>query len=108
MAALQDSDPRHVGAYRLLERLAVGGMGIVYLGESPSGRKVAVKLIRPEQAGDPEFRARFRTEVAACRLPVQAGRRLGVVGRVRGDHGSLTQIKNVIRTNRGRLRNISH
>jgi serine/threonine protein kinase len=68
MAALQDSDPRHVGAYRLLERLAVGGMGIVYLGESPSGRKVAVKLIRPEQAGDPEFRARFRTEVAACRL----------------------------------------
>jgi WD40 repeat protein len=68
MAALQDGDPSYVGAFRLLERLAVGGMGIVYLGESPSGRKVAVKLIRPEQAGAPEYRARFQSEVAACRL----------------------------------------
>ncbi|MGD0699673.1 MAG: protein kinase [Trebonia sp.] len=68
MASLQHSDPRHVGAYRLIERLAVGGMGIVYLGESQSGRKVAVKLIRLEQAGEPEFRARFRSEIAACRL----------------------------------------
>ncbi len=68
MAALQDGDPSQVGGYRLLERLAVGGMGIVYLGESPSGRKVAVKLIRLEHAGDPEFRARFRSEVEACRL----------------------------------------
>jgi hypothetical protein len=68
MASLQDSDPRHVAAYRLVERLAVGGMGIVYLGESPGGRLVAVKLIRPDLAGDPEFRARFRREVEAARL----------------------------------------
>ena len=68
MASLQDGDPSHVGGFRLLERLAVGGMGIVYLGESPSGRKVAVKLIRLEHAGDPEFRARFADEVEACRL----------------------------------------
>jgi len=68
MASLQDSDPRQVAAYRLIERLAVGGMGIVYLGESPSGRQVAVKLIRPELASDPEFRARFRREVEAARL----------------------------------------
>ena len=46
MAALQDSDPSQVGGYRLLERLAIGGMGIVYLGESPSGRKVAVKFMK--------------------------------------------------------------
>ena len=68
MASLQDSDPRHVAAYRLVERLAVGGMGIVYLGESPSGRPVAVKLIRPHLADNPEFRARFRLEVRAARL----------------------------------------
>jgi WD40 repeat protein len=68
MASLQDSDPRHVAVYRLIERLAVGGMGIVYLGESPSGRPVAVKLIRPELASTPEFRARFRREVEAARL----------------------------------------
>ena len=68
MASLEDSDPRHVAAYRLVERLAVGGMGIVYLGESPSGKRVAVKLIRPDLARDPEFRARFRREVQAARL----------------------------------------
>ena len=68
MASLQDSDPRHIAAYRLVERLAVGGMGIVYLGESPSGRPVAVKLIRPDLASDPEFRERFRREVEAAQL----------------------------------------
>ena len=68
MASLKDSDPRHIAAYRLVERLAVGGMGIVYLGESPSGRPVAVKLIRPDLASDPEFRERFRREVEAAQL----------------------------------------
>lgn len=68
MASLQDGDPRRVAAYRLVERLAVGGMGIVYLGESPGGRRVAVKLIRPDLASDPEFRVRFRREVKAARL----------------------------------------
>ena len=68
MASLHDSELRHVADYRLLEPLAVGGMGIVYLGESPDGQKVAVKLIRPDFAGDPEYRARFRREVKAARL----------------------------------------
>ncbi len=68
MASLQDSDPRQVASYRLVERLAAGGMGVVYLGESPGGRRVAVKVIRPDLAGQPEFRARFRREVEAARL----------------------------------------
>ena len=68
MASLQDSDPRQVAAYRLIERLGMGGMGITYLAESPSGRMVAVKVVRPDLAGDPEFRARFRREVAAAHL----------------------------------------
>jgi WD40 repeat protein len=68
MASLQDGDPRQVAAYHLVKRIAVGGMGIVYLGESPSGRQVAVKLIHPDFASDPEFRARFRREVEAARL----------------------------------------
>jgi Protein kinase domain len=42
-------------------------MGQVFLGQSPGGRLVAVKLIRPELAADPEFRARFAREVAAAR-----------------------------------------
>ncbi len=38
-------------------------MGSVFLGESPAGRQVAVKVIRGELSSDPEFRARFRGEV---------------------------------------------
>ncbi|TDC85875.1 serine/threonine-protein kinase [Actinomadura sp. 7K507] len=60
---LEPGDPESVGTHRLLGRIGEGGMGVVYLGLSPSGRKVAVKVIRPEPARDPEFRARFETEV---------------------------------------------
>jgi serine/threonine protein kinase len=52
----------------LLARLGGGGMGRVFLGQSPGGRLVAVKLIRPELAENPDFRARFAREVAAARL----------------------------------------
>jgi WD40 repeat protein len=67
MEPLQGSDPRFIAGYRLDFRLASGGMGIVFLGLSPGGRQVAVKLIRPEFAQDPEFRERFRREVGASR-----------------------------------------
>jgi WD40 repeat protein len=68
MESLDSSDPCDVGAYRLVARLGGGGMGRVYLGRSPGGRDVAIKVMRAELAGDPEFRARFRREVAAARL----------------------------------------
>ncbi len=42
-------------------------MGRVYLGQSPSGQMVAVKLIRAELAGNPNFRRRFAQEVAAAK-----------------------------------------
>lgn len=42
-------------------------MGQVYLGQSPGGRPVAVKVIRADLAGDPDFRARFAREVATAR-----------------------------------------
>ncbi|MER7761691.1 serine/threonine-protein kinase [Streptomyces sp. NPDC097619] len=61
------TDPRHVGPYELVRRLGRGGMGEVFLGRSPGGRLVAVKLVAAELAHDVEFRRRFALEVSAAR-----------------------------------------
>ena len=62
-APLLQTDPSQVGRYRLVARLGAGGMGVVYLGASQDGQQVAVKVLRPELADNPEFRARFGREV---------------------------------------------
>jgi len=64
---LSANDPRTAGEFTLRARLGAGGMGRVYLGYSPAGRAVAVKVVHPELARDEEFLARFRNEVAAAR-----------------------------------------
>ncbi len=67
---LRDHDPLRIGRYRLTARLGAGGMGVVYLGldTDGDGSQVAVKVLRPELADDPEFRARFGREVASLML----------------------------------------
>ncbi|NUU24961.1 MAG: serine/threonine protein kinase, partial [Streptomycetaceae bacterium] len=42
-------------------------MGQVYLGRSPSGRQVAVKVVHGELAAEAHFRERFAREIAAMR-----------------------------------------
>ncbi|MFD5029223.1 serine/threonine-protein kinase [Streptomyces sp. NPDC058405] len=64
MDALRSQDPARIGAYQLLARLGAGGMGQVYLGRSPGGRLVAVKVIRDEISDHPDALARFRREAA--------------------------------------------
>ncbi|WP_438312447.1 protein kinase domain-containing protein [Streptomyces sp. HUAS TT3] len=59
--------PEYAGQYRLESVLGSGGMGVVHLATSGSGLKLAVKIVHPQHAVDPEFRARFRQEVAAAR-----------------------------------------
>ncbi len=67
MEGLQRGDPASVGGYQLLGRLGAGGMGQVFLGVSPSGRRVAVKLIHQVHAGTEHFRERFAREIEAAR-----------------------------------------
>ncbi|WP_411071098.1 protein kinase domain-containing protein [Streptomyces sp. cmx-4-25] len=59
--------PEYAGDYRLQARLGAGGMGVVHLASSASGLRLAVKVVHARYAEDPEFRARFRQEVAAAR-----------------------------------------
>ncbi|MEV7618138.1 serine/threonine-protein kinase [Streptomyces sp. NPDC089799] len=65
--AEQAEFPEYAGQYRLKTVLGSGGMGVVHLADSASGLKLAVKVVHAEHAVDPEFRARFRQEIAAAR-----------------------------------------
>ncbi|MFH9735929.1 PQQ-binding-like beta-propeller repeat protein [Streptomyces sp. NPDC017260] len=66
-APLEETDPRRVGRFRIVARLGAGGMGRVYLGRSPGGRSVAVKVVRAELAEEAGFRRRFAREVETAR-----------------------------------------
>jgi hypothetical protein len=67
MKPLAADDPRVIGEYRLRAQLGAGGMGRVYLGLSPAGRAVAIKVVHPDLASDAGFLRRFCQEVAAAR-----------------------------------------
>ncbi|MEV6104060.1 PQQ-binding-like beta-propeller repeat protein [Streptomyces sp. NPDC051940] len=64
---LTQHDPRRIGPFEVLARLGAGGMGLVYLARSASGRRVAIKTVRTELAEDQLFRVRFTREVEAAR-----------------------------------------
>ena len=51
--------------YKIVSLIGEGGMGNVYLGEHTSiGRKVAIKVLRPELASNEEIRSRFKNEAS--------------------------------------------
>jgi predicted Ser/Thr protein kinase len=62
-----DQTPDRLGPYRLLDRIGEGGMGVVYLARDPEQRSVAIKILRPAVAGDPNARRRLAREVETMR-----------------------------------------
>ncbi|MET7330969.1 serine/threonine-protein kinase [Nonomuraea sp. NPDC005650] len=64
---LAENDPRQIGDYRLVGVLGVGGQGVVYLAQAPSGRQVAVKTLHAQLASDAETLERFLRESEIAR-----------------------------------------
>src|SRR6185436_11348975 len=59
-----DAFPERLGEFRLLQRIGIGGMGVVYRARQESlGRDVALKVVRPEQLYFPQAKERFRREI---------------------------------------------
>ncbi|MEM6673499.1 MAG: protein kinase [Planctomycetota bacterium] len=62
--AAQPGVPEQLGDFRLFEQLGMGGMGVVHRAEQVSvGRRVALKIVRPDQLLFPGARERFRREI---------------------------------------------
>ena len=57
-----------LGPYRLVQQLGEGGMGVVHLALDRQGKAVAIKVLRPHVAHDPDARARLAREVDTLEL----------------------------------------
>src|SRR6059036_1816115 len=58
---------RTLSHYKILEKVAEGGMGVLYRAlDTHLDRPVAIKVLRPEAVGDPEWKRRFVLEAKAA------------------------------------------
>lgn len=58
---------RSLGGYELVGQIGAGGMGQVFLGRTPGGRLLAIKVIHSGFDQDPVFRQRFSREIEAAK-----------------------------------------
>ena len=70
MDPLASTDPERIDEYTLEGRLGAGGYGVVYAATDAEGRRVALKVLRPELADNPGLKERLARE----------GKALGRVG----------------------------
>ena len=69
MSADTSRQPRTVGAYELVEKIAEGGMGAVYKARhQTTGRVVAIKIIPADTARNPLLLKRFEQEFRAAEM----------------------------------------
>ena len=54
--------PEQIGEYRVVRQLGMGGQGAVFLAESPTGTRVAIKVLHEGFTDDPDDRRRFLRE----------------------------------------------
>lgn len=89
-APLPKPGDRIADRYLVVGKLAAGGMGLVVAArdEADGGRPVALKLLHPELASDPEMQRRFRREAAVLRAL---------------DHPSVVRVLDLGGDERGRL-----
>jgi serine/threonine-protein kinase len=83
-----DLSGRRLGDFQLLRRLGRGAMAEVYLAEQSSlKRRVAVKILKADLAGDPSYLQRFEIEAQAAASLVHANIvQIYEVGHVEGRH----------------------
>ncbi len=62
-------DLQRIGPYRIVRKLGEGGMGAVYEAvHEEIARSVAIKVLRAQDTGDPEYTARLLNEARAVNI----------------------------------------
>ncbi|MEU8384097.1 ABC transporter substrate-binding protein, partial [Streptosporangium sp. NPDC048865] len=64
---LRPGDPERIGPHRLVGFLGEGGQGVVYLARTPSGERVALKVLHARLSDDTQAKRRFQREADAAR-----------------------------------------
>src|SRR5262249_31288941 len=79
---------RRLGHYELIEPIGVGGMAaVIHARDTPLDRNVALKILPPEMADDPEIVRRFQQEArAAAKLDHENIARVFYCGEDQGLH----------------------
>jgi predicted Ser/Thr protein kinase len=67
ISPLLPEDPARLGPYTLIGRLGRGGYGVVYLAETATAERVAVKLLQTHLAEEGGEHSRFAREAAAAK-----------------------------------------